>query len=112
VYKLSQTAGEPRMKFGNERGVGKTSVPGRPVVWRRLRGAGPIGMIGQAGERVPEDYVQLSGNPDALERLRLCNVLDYERTRHVDESDRVAALSPATEALVDGILAAREEVLS
>ena len=74
VYKLSSTSGEPRMKFGNEAGLGKVSVPGDPVVWRRLRGRGPLSVIGQAGERVPEDYVCLSGNPDALEALRICNV--------------------------------------
>ena len=107
VYKLAETAGEPRMKFGNERGVGKTSVPGRPVLWRRLRGEGPIGIIGQAGEPVREDYVQVSGNPDAVARLRLCNVLDFARTANIDASDRIAALSPATQALVDEIIEGR-----
>ena len=38
VYKLSSTSGAPRMKFGNERGLGKVSIPGEPVVWRRLPG--------------------------------------------------------------------------
>jgi nicotinic acid phosphoribosyltransferase len=109
VYKLSETAGEPRMKFGNERGLGKTSVPGRPVVWRRLRGSGPIGIIGQAGEPVREDYVQLSGNPDAVAQLRLCNLLDFERTRAIAESDREAELSPATAALTDQIIDTRQE---
>ena len=32
VFKLTQTGAEPRMKFGNERGLGKQSVPGRPVL--------------------------------------------------------------------------------
>lgn len=100
VYKLSETDGEPRMKFGNETGVGKQSVPGRPVTWRRLRGDGPIGIIGQAGEPVPDDYVLLSGNPEARELLRLCNVLEFSRTRGVAEHARVAVLSPATDALV------------
>lgn len=100
VYKLSETAGEPRMKFGDEVGAGKQSVPGRPVVWRRVRGDGPIGIIGQAGEPVPDNYVLLSGNPEAREQLRLCNVLDFAHTRTVPDGQRTAAYSPATAALV------------
>lgn len=101
VYKLSETAGEPRMKFGNEAASGKRSVPGRPVVWRRLRGDGPIGIIGQAGEPVREDYVDLSGDPEALERLRLCNVADLQRARAIPEDERRVELSGATRALVE-----------
>lgn len=74
VYKLAASAGEARMKFGNEQGLGKVSVPGEPVVWRRLRGSGPIGVIAQASEPVPEDYVVLNDNPEAREQLRICNV--------------------------------------
>jgi nicotinic acid phosphoribosyltransferase len=99
VYKLSETAGEPRMKFGNEAASGKRSVPGRPVVWRRLRGDGPLGIIGQAGEAVREDYVDLSGNPEALERLRLCNVADLQRAMAIPADERWVALSAATRAL-------------
>jgi nicotinate phosphoribosyltransferase len=101
VYKLSETAGEPRMKFGNEASAGKRSVPGRPVVWRRLRGAGPIGIIGQAGEPVREDYVDLCGDPEALERLRLCNVADLQRALAIPEDERRVELSAATQALVE-----------
>jgi nicotinate phosphoribosyltransferase len=74
VYKLTETSGEPRMKFGNEAGLGKVSIPGRPVAWRRLRGQGPLSMIGQEGEQVPEDFIALNGNPDSLNQLRICNV--------------------------------------
>ena len=59
VYKLCATGGEPRMKFGNEQGLGKMSVPGRPVTWRRVNGDGPLGMIAQYGEPIPADYVCL-----------------------------------------------------
>ncbi len=100
VFKLSQTGNEPRMKFGNETGAGKQSVPGRPVAWRRLRGEGPVGIIGQAGETPPENYLSLADEPDALERLRLCNVLDLRRALQVPPGDRVVRLSPATQALV------------
>jgi nicotinic acid phosphoribosyltransferase len=100
VFKLSATGNEPRMKFGNESGAGKQSVPGRPVVWRRIRGDGPIGFIGQAGEDVPENYVLLSGNPEGLETLRLCNVLDERRIAAAPREQRIVRLSPATEDLV------------
>lgn len=103
VFKLSETAGEPRMKFGNEAGSGKRSVPGRPVVWRRVRGDGPIGIIGQAGEAVRDNYVDLSGNPEALEQLRLCNVLDLQRAMATPEDQRRVELSPATERLVESL---------
>jgi nicotinate phosphoribosyltransferase len=100
VFKLSETGGVPRMKFANETGGGKESVPGRPVVWRRVRGVGPLGIVAQAGEPVVEDYVLLSQNPDALEQLRLCNVLDLQRAQATPPAQRVIALSPATAALV------------
>lgn len=100
VYKLSETAGQPRMKFGNESGLGKQSVPGRPVVWRRLRGDGPLGIIGQAGEDVPDNYVLLSGNPAAMDQLRLCNVADLERALNSPAAVQCAVHSRQTEALV------------
>ena len=100
VFKLSETGGVPRMKFANETGGGKESVPGRPVVWRRVRGVGPLGIVAQAGEPVIDDYVLLSQNPDALEQLRLCNVLDLQRAQATPPAQRVIALSPATAALV------------
>jgi nicotinic acid phosphoribosyltransferase len=61
VYKLSQSGEHPTMKFGNETAAGKRSVPGRPVVFRRTSGAGPIGLIGQEGEEVPTGYTLLTG---------------------------------------------------
>lgn len=108
VYKLSETAGEPRMKFGNAAASGKRSVPGRPVVWRRLRGDGPLGIIGQAGEPVRENYVDLSGNPEAMEHLRICNVLDLQRAMTIAEEERWVDLSPATKALVQRLTPAGE----
>jgi nicotinate phosphoribosyltransferase len=105
VFKLSATGQQPRMKFGNESGVGKQSVPGRPVVWRRVRGDGPMGIVGQSGEPVPENYVLLSGNPEALEQLRLCNVLDWRRATTIAARQRVVQLSPSTQALVDRLRA-------
>jgi nicotinic acid phosphoribosyltransferase len=61
VYKLSRTGKRDVMKFADEVGEGKRSLPGRPVVWRRVRGEGPDGIVGQAGEPVPEGYVKTTG---------------------------------------------------
>lgn len=81
------------MKFGNEAGLGKVSIPGRPVAWRRVRGDGPLSVIGQEDERVPEDFVALNGNPEALAQLRVCNVRC--------EGEQPYMLSPETQRLVD-----------
>ena len=56
VWKLSQTGGTPTMKFADDANRGKESVPGRPVLWRRMRGSGPTGIIGQEGEAAPAGY--------------------------------------------------------
>jgi nicotinic acid phosphoribosyltransferase len=93
VYKLSQTGAQPTMKFGNESGTGKQSIPGRPVLFRRSAGAsGPFGLVGQEGESVPSGYTLLTGAP-ALASVSL----DEARA----EVDRRLGLSPATQALVD-----------
>jgi hypothetical protein len=56
VWKLSQTGGRPTMKFADDANRGKESLPGRPVLWRRMKGGGPTGIIGQEGEAVPPGY--------------------------------------------------------
>jgi nicotinic acid phosphoribosyltransferase len=68
VYKLSQSGDSPTIKFSDT--ADKSSSPGIPVVWRLMspgradRGTRPIGIIGQLGERAPEDYAVLTdGRP-------------------------------------------------
>lgn len=97
VYKLTQTGAQPTMKFGDERGGGKQSVPGRPVLFRRSAGAsGPFGLVGQEGEAVPSGYSLLTGAP-ALEAPPL------DEARAVAEGDRRLGLSAATQALVESL---------
>lgn len=95
VYKLTQTSGEPRMKLGNEAGLGKQSVPGNPVAWRRLRGEGPLSVIAQAGEPVRENYGLVTGNPEIVQQLRICNVQCV--------GEQPYTLSPETRRLVDSL---------
>jgi nicotinic acid phosphoribosyltransferase len=91
VYKLSCTGHQPTMKFGNELAEGKQSIPGVPVVFRRRSGAGPIGLIGQHGEPVPEGYELLSGaTPEAASAIPVTAA-----------DDQRVAYTPATQALVD-----------
>ncbi len=64
VWKLSQSGDSPTMKFGNEPGHGKESIPGSPVVFRHRNGSrnAPVGIIGQQGEEVPEGYALETGS--------------------------------------------------
>jgi len=90
VYKLTQTGRQATMKFGNESGSGKQSVPGRPVLFRRGAGAsGPFGIVGQEGEAVPPGYALLTG-------AAALPAIETEVPQELG-----LALSPATQALVD-----------
>lgn len=110
VYKLCMTGGRPTMKLGDDVGVGKRSTPGHPVVWRRLRGNGPVGIIGQLDEPVPEDYVLLNGNPEAAEMIRLVRAFP----RRTDDGFKWGrdpipyTVSPETQALIDQCVAEME----
>jgi len=88
VYKLACTGHVPTMKFGNELAEGKQSIPGSPVVFRRVSGTGPIGLVGQHGEAAPEGYVLLTGAPS-------------DTTPSVAEEAPRVAYTAATQALVD-----------
>ncbi|CAN5204838.1 nicotinate phosphoribosyltransferase [soil metagenome] len=94
VYKLSQSGTMAVMKFSDD--AGKKNIPGEPVVFRRRRGEGPVGIIGQRGETVPEGYEVLSGaSNDRSER---------------PTTERIE-LSPATEALAATCEARRQSNL-
>lgn len=94
VYKLTQTGAKPTMKFGNESGSGKQSIPGRPVLFRRSAGgSGPFGIVGQEGEAVPQGYHLLTGAAAA-------GTTALDEARAVSEADRRLEPSPATRALI------------
>jgi len=77
VWKLCMTGGKPVRKLGDDVDagdgvdIGKSSTAGHPVTWRRLRGEGPVGIIGQMGEPVLDNYIVLNGNPEAAKVLQL-----------------------------------------
>jgi len=93
VYKLSQTGHTPTMKFGNELAEGKQSVPGLPVLFRRRHGSGPIGLIGQEGEPVPDGYFPLTES--AAESPSLVAM------QSMDAKDMRVAYTETTQALVN-----------
>lgn len=97
VYKLSQSGTTAVMKFSDD--AGKRSVPGRPVVFRRVRGAGPRGIVGQVGEPVPAGYALLSGAASDPGDVP------------ASPGDAMVALSEATQALVARCESRRERVI-
>ncbi len=95
VYKLSQTGKRATMKFANEAGSGKQSVPGRPVLFRRSAGAsGPFGLVGQEGEAPPSGYFLLSGHAPLP-------APDLPAAQALAPADLKLGHSPATQALID-----------
>jgi nicotinate phosphoribosyltransferase len=96
VWKLSKSGIVPTMKFGDEAGSAKQSVPGKPVVFRPhplypLQN-NPVGIIGQEGEEVP-NYYCLNNRDHNLPRS------GYEpdfNTNYI-----APQYSPATQTLVD-----------
>jgi nicotinate phosphoribosyltransferase len=92
IFKLSQTGPQPTMKFGNELAEGKQSIPGRPVLFRRRHGSGPVGLIGQEGEPVPEGYFRLTGSAPETPSLVAAGSA---------AQDARVGVTPATQALVD-----------
>lgn len=108
VYKLSHTDRRSTMKLGDEPGSGKESLPGRPVVFRRVRGEGPAGIAGQEGEDAPEGYALLTDREAPLDTEehvaqdsvgRASSQPDEASGHQADPTSRLA-LSPATRALV------------
>jgi nicotinic acid phosphoribosyltransferase len=92
TYNLSMTNGRPTMKFGDV--LGKQSIPGRPVVWRRMRGDGPQGVIAQEGEQPAEGYAVLTNNPDVARDANQYHSFN-------PETDADLALSPETNELIE-----------
>lgn len=100
VYKLSKSGPRATMKFGDEKGAGKESVPGVPLVARRVRGEGPLGVVVQHGESIPDGYALAEGlSGDAL---ALARGAKEEPLTH----------SPETARLVRGCREARARVLA
>ncbi|MBI4863080.1 MAG: nicotinate phosphoribosyltransferase [Candidatus Riflebacteria bacterium] len=93
VWKLTRTGRTPTMKFANEADGAKESVPGEPVVFRRVTGNGPIGIVGQEGEEPPAGYVRLTGASQAATGVAALNTLPGAQLRAIP--------SPATGALIE-----------
>ncbi len=107
VFKLCESAGQPVMKLGDDAGVGKRSLPGRPVTYRRVGGSSdslPISIIAQEGEFIkdPDHYIR-------LDRLGISNKFgaraelirqNYPEAISYKDGTAPATLSPATQQLI------------
>lgn len=95
VWKLTQTGDSPTMKFGNEPGHGKESLPGCPIVFRHRNGSrnAPIGIIGQLGEDPPEGYSTETGAE--------CNQIDpgFSLKLAIKEAKFRVTYSPETQSI-------------
>jgi hypothetical protein len=65
------------------------------VLFRRLRGEGPVGIVGQRGESVPEGYVQLTGGEVGVQ----------PELGQLKAATPALAPSPQTKAMVDALVA-------
>jgi nicotinic acid phosphoribosyltransferase len=104
VWKITQSGPNPTMKFGDEPGSGKESIPGRPVLHRAYDGSRWFGVVAQEGEEL--DSVQLyDADPVNHRRLRFAPEEAMEIAKTQGPRPRY---SPATKALVETLYAARE----
>ena len=99
-----------RMKFGDEPGSAKASIPGRPISWRPHLGmagyTGPFGYVAQQGEEwePPVPATMLSGSTDIPPPTRF-TVTEIKSLMH---RARPIAYSPQTLALIDRCTGERE----
>jgi nicotinic acid phosphoribosyltransferase len=126
VWKLTRSGTAATMKFADEPGAGKESIPGEPVLFRRRvadrvrtpvgggaghpgaqAAAGAIGIVGQAGEPPPPGYDLLTGGPppDAAPR-------PGDAAPCIAPADVRLEPSPATRALVDRLRRERDTQLA
>ena len=106
VYKLTQTGPRPTMKFGDEPGAGKESIPGQPVlhrVYHRQQGRWG-GLVAQRGETVASehDLFALDTLPRPL-RFTAAEAVEFQR-----EQGPLPAYSEHTRELVHAAYAARD----
>lgn len=107
-------SGRGVMKFGDEPGHGKESIPGRPVLWRPHLGmsgyVGPVGYVAQEGEEwcppVPATLISGVETVPVPVRFQVSEIASFARSRV-----GTVAYSPATQSLVDACYAGRRENL-
>lgn len=110
VWKITQSGGKATMKFGDEPNGGKSSIPGKPVVWRPHLGMaayqGPAGWVAQEGEdwKPPVQATLLSGakgfHPAVNFQIGEIKSFAHERSGKI-------LMSPATQTLIDQCTAER-----
>lgn len=103
VWKITQTGDRPTMKFGDEPNGGKSSIPGKPVIWRAPISdptyEGPVGIIAQEGEEIENGFVLLTENSEALM---------FSASQVTRKGLTKAIPSPMTEKLIANCVTARD----
>jgi nicotinate phosphoribosyltransferase len=109
VYKLSQTGSKACMKFGDDPGSPKQSIPGEPVIWRPkpLSDRGNlISIIAQAGEDImfQDDFYRVD--------LEGSNYLPPMKTGQKSSINSEVRMSPQTVSLIAECTAHRESIIN
>ncbi|TVQ88388.1 MAG: nicotinate phosphoribosyltransferase [Deltaproteobacteria bacterium] len=108
VFKVSSSAGEPTMKFGDAPGGGKASIPGEPVLTRRFDGCRWSGLVQQHSERTPRDAVRLTGMAELPARLRFTAA---EAEDFAKEQGPHPPLSARTQEQIEALTQARHRAI-
>lgn len=108
VYKLTQTGKTPTMKFGDEPGAGKESIPGKPVLFRCYGEPSHWqGIVAQVGESlIGHEHINMfDPNYSTSRRLRFSpdEAASFQRSQGSRPVN-----SEGTKALVNKLYAARE----
>jgi nicotinic acid phosphoribosyltransferase len=103
VWKVTQSGPNPTMKFGDEPGAGKESIPGRPILYRDYDGSNWFGMVAQQGEDV-SGLCLTGAEPANLLRVQFSR---DEARQFAQAQGARPRYSAATQALVDSLTAAR-----
>lgn len=108
VWKLTRSGPTPTMKFGDEAGAGKASIPGQPELVRDYDGRSWIGVVAQAGEEL--DGLRLTGAaPESILRV---DFTPAEAVQFAATQGPRPQYSPETQRLVDQLTAERRGQLA
>jgi nicotinate phosphoribosyltransferase len=113
VWKVTQSGPNATMKFGDEAGSGKESIPGKPVLFR-VYNQGWSGLVAQEGEfddHINGEIEHISlYHPDYAGSRRL-QFAPVEALAFARKQGNRPAYSPQTQALVADLTAARQRAL-
>jgi nicotinic acid phosphoribosyltransferase len=110
VWKVTQSGPNATMKFGDEPGAGKESIPGKPVLFRQYDTTRGVwyGIVGQEGE-FDTGLNLFSADHDEMRRVRFS---PSEAAEFATAQGARPLYSPETQRLVTDLYAERDRVLA